>query len=137
LAANDPDSIGMLWQMVKGRSDERIILVNCRRDRADRSKQLAELVAGWECSHIVATGGLPRVFLHRALELGVPRAKLTDLGEERPPAEVYERVFGLVTGRAMVFATGNTVGYGDSLIAHFESRADGHGPTRMDTDYGR
>jgi poly-gamma-glutamate synthase PgsB/CapB len=137
LAANDPDSIGMLWQMVKARSDERIILVNCRRDRADRSKQLAELVAGWECSHIVATGGLPRVFLHRALELGVPRAKLTDLGEERPPAEVYERVFGLVTGRAMVFATGNTVGYGDSLIAHFESRADGHGPTRMDTDYGR
>jgi hypothetical protein len=123
--------------MVKARSDERIILVNCRRDRADRSKQLAELVAGWECSHIVATGGLPRVFLHRALELGVPRAKLTDLGEERPPAEVYERVFGLVTGRAMVFATGNTVGYGDSLIAHFESRADGHGPTRMDTDYGR
>jgi poly-gamma-glutamate synthase PgsB/CapB len=115
LAANDPDSIGR-------RSEERIVLVNCRRDRADRSKQLAELVAGWECSHIVATGGLPRVFLHRALELGVPKSKLTNLGEERPPAEVYERVFGLVSGRALVFATGNTVGYGNSLIAYFEER---------------
>jgi poly-gamma-glutamate synthase PgsB/CapB len=134
LAANDPDSIGMLWRMVKGRSDERIVLVNCRRDRADRSRQLAELVAGWECSHIVATGGLPRVFIHRALELGVPKAKLTDLGEERPPAEVYERVFELVrsgSGRdpirnrscpSLLFATGNTVGYGDSLIAYFEER---------------
>jgi len=122
LAANDPDSIAMLWQMVKGRSEERIVLVNCRRDRADRSRQLAELVSGWDCSHIVATGGLPRVFLHRAIELGVPREKMTDLGEERPPAEVYEQVLGLVAGHALVFATGNTVGYGDSLIACFEER---------------
>ena len=123
LAANDPDSIGMLWQMVKGQSEERIVLVNCRRDRADRSKQLAEMVARWECSHIVATGSLTRVFLHRALELGVPKVKLTDLGEERPPAEVYERVFGLVNGRALLFANGNTVGYGESLVAYFEERA--------------
>jgi poly-gamma-glutamate synthase PgsB/CapB len=135
LAANDPDSIGMLWQMVKGRSEERIVLVNCRRDRADRSRQLAELVAGWECSHIVATGGLPRVFLHRVLELGVPKAKLTDLGEERPPAEVYERVLGLVTGRALLFATGNTVGYGDSLIAYFAGRmTKGKGEMTKDED---
>ena len=84
----------------------------------------------------LAAGGLPRVFLHRALELGVPKAKLTDLGEERPPSEVYERVFGLVTGRTLLFATGNTVGYGESLIAYFESRADAHGRTRTGTDYG-
>jgi poly-gamma-glutamate synthase PgsB/CapB len=125
LAANDPDSIGKLWQMVKGRDDERIVLVNCRKDRTDRSRQLAELVAGWDCRHIVATGGLPRVFIRRALELGVPREKLTDLGEERPPAEVYERVLELVKGRALVFATGNTVGYGDNLIAYFTAKGKG------------
>ncbi len=127
LAANDPDSIGMLWQMVKDRSDERIVLVNCRRDRHDRSRQLAELVANWDCGHVIATGGIPQVFVRRALSLGVPKEKLTDLGEERPPAEVYECVMKLVKGRAMVFATGNTVGYGDSLIAFFTARSSNSG----------
>jgi len=127
LAANDPDSVSMLWQMVRARSEERIVLVNCRRDRTDRSRQLAELVSSWECSHIVATGGLPRVFLRRAQELGVPKDKLTDLGEDRPPVEVYKRVLGLAGKQALVFATGNTVGYGETLIAYFQSRGEGRG----------
>lgn len=123
LAANDPDSIRMLWQMMVGRASDRIVLVNCRRDRLDRSRQLAELVAGWDCRVIVATGGLPRVFIQRGRELGIPAAKLVDLGDERPPAEVYERVHELAGNQTMVFATGNTVGYGDSLIAFFEQRS--------------
>jgi len=123
LAANDPDSINMLWQMMLPRSPERIVLVNCRRDRQDRSRQLAELVAGWDCQRIVATGGLPQLFIRRGVEVGIPKEKMLDLGDERPPAEVYERVHELVRGQALLFATGNTVGYGDSLIAYFEERS--------------
>jgi poly-gamma-glutamate synthase PgsB/CapB len=127
LAANDPDSIGMLWQMMSGRYEARVVLVNCRRDRQERSRQLAELVAGWDCSMIVATGGLPQVFIRRGLEVGIPKVKMVDLGDERAPAEVYEKLHGLVPERAMVFATGNTVGYGESLVAYFEQRAGGAG----------
>ena len=124
LAANDPDSINMLWKMMVGRSDERIVLVNCRRDRQDRSQQLAELVAAWDCRRIVVTGGLPKVFIRRGLEVGIARERMVDLGDERPPAEVYERVHQLVERQALLFATGNTVGYGDSLISYYEQKAE-------------
>lgn len=128
MAANDPDSIAMLWEMVRGSADERIVLVNCRRDRVERSQQLAELVRQWECDAIVATGGLTRAFVRRALELGVPADKVSDLGEGREPAEVYREVFRLVRKRALVFCTGNTVGYGEMLIGYFAAkggRSDG------------
>jgi len=123
MAANDPDSIGMLWEMVKDRSEERIVLVNCRSDRQDRSKQLAELVAGWPATFFLATGGQTKVFCARAVAAGIPKERVMDLGEEREPAEVYERVLALVRGHALVYATGNTVGYGDELIAYFASKA--------------
>jgi poly-gamma-glutamate synthase PgsB/CapB len=123
LAANDPDSIAMLWQMVMLRKTERIVLVNCRRDRQERSKQLAGLIAGWDCAHIVATGGLPRIFVRRAVSMGVPEAKLTLMDDECPPADVYARVLNLVATDALLFATGNTVGYGSDLMAHFEAKA--------------
>ena len=123
MAANDPDSIAMLWDMVKARSEERIVLVNCRSDRHDRSRQLAELVARWPAAAFVATGGETRIFFRRAAEAGVAPDRIVDLGEEREPADVYERVLGLVRGHALVFATGNTVGYGDRLIGYFADRA--------------
>lgn len=122
LAANDPDSIGMLWHLVKDRCERRIVLVNCRRDRTDRSRQLAELVKDWEKDYIVVTGGLTKVFINRARQLGVPAEKMFDLGEELEPALVYEKVLRLVNERALIFATGNTVGYGEKLINFFAQK---------------
>ncbi|MEO0005296.1 MAG: poly-gamma-glutamate synthase PgsB [candidate division WOR-3 bacterium] len=122
LAANDPDSIGILWEMVKGRCENRIVLVNCRRDRADRSRQLAELVFNWDKDWIVVTGGLTRAFIQRALQLGEKRDRILDLGEEIEPAVVYEQVYKLSKERQLVFATGNTVGYGERLIGYFAGK---------------
>ncbi|MCX7732277.1 MAG: poly-gamma-glutamate synthase PgsB [candidate division WOR-3 bacterium] len=124
LAANDPDSIGMLWQMVRNRNNHRIVLVNCRRDRADRSRQLAELVKDWEYDYLVVTGGLTGVFVHRAIQVGVTREKIIDLGGEIDPAVVYDRVWSLVEQAALIFATGNTVGYGEKLINCFVSKSE-------------
>ncbi|MGQ9707534.1 MAG: poly-gamma-glutamate synthase PgsB [bacterium] len=124
LAANDPDSIGMLWQRVKDRCDYRIVLVNCRRDRADRSRQLAELVVDWRADYVAVTGGLTRAFLQRAVQVGLPKDKIVNLGDELEPALVYERVWELVRDRALIFATGNTVGYGEKLINYFATRGE-------------
>jgi len=123
LAANDPDSIARLWRMVSPRAAHRVVLVNCRADRTDRSKQLADLVAGFEAAEYVATGGLTRVFLSRARQRGVATTRLHDLGEDRPPSEVFERLGLLAEVETLVFATGNTVGYGDRLMAHFAEKA--------------
>ncbi len=146
LAANDPDSIAQLWRMVKHRDERRIVLVNCRSDRPDRSRQLADLVAGFEADAFVATGGLTRVFLRRIRRAGVDSSRLVDLGNERPPAEVLQGVFGLVGSggtrsqsqdqdgigscpypAALLFATGNTVGYGEELMRYFVGNRAGHG----------
>lgn len=119
LAANDPDSIGMLWRMVEGRSEDRIVLVNCRKDRLDRSRQMAELVHGFAARAYVATGSLTKVFLHRCRELGIPDDRLVDLGDEMAPKEVFEWMEGLIEDSTLVFACGNTVGYGEELTAYF------------------
>jgi poly-gamma-glutamate synthase PgsB/CapB len=128
LAANDPDSIGMIWQLVKNRDKQRIVMVNCRTDRQDRSRQMAELVAGFGADWYVATGGTTRVFLRRAAEFGIPKHRLRDLGENQAPAEVYQRLFDLVRTEALVFACGNTVGYGEELAGYFvrAGGASGH-----------
>jgi poly-gamma-glutamate synthase PgsB/CapB len=120
LAANDPDSILILWEMMKGRKSERIVLVNCRADRTDRSRQLAELCAErFDADYYLATGSLTAVFVRTALNKGLPANKVVDLGDELPPAAVFSAVGKLIEGDALIFATGNIVGYGDSLVQYF------------------
>lgn len=123
LAANDPDSIQKLWSMVSTRAERRVVLVNCRRDRIDRSRQLAELVTHFPALVYIATGGLTRFFLRKAVEAGIGSERLIDLGEERDPAEVFARVCEFVRGRTLLFATGNTVGYGERLISYFVAQS--------------
>jgi poly-gamma-glutamate synthase PgsB/CapB len=124
LAANDPDSIALLWRATVNRKVERIVLVNCRADRTDRSRQLAELCAReLEADYYVASGGLTGVFVRKATQEGIARTKVIDAGD-RPVAEVYRVVRDLVRGDAMVFATGNVVGYGGELIEYFSRKGD-------------
>jgi poly-gamma-glutamate synthase PgsB/CapB len=121
-AANDPDSIAMLWEKAKDRKDERIVLVNCRDDRADRSKQLGELVAtSFPANFYVATGFLTSVFVRSAIGHRIPKNKIIDLGGKNP-AEIYPKIFELVQKDALVFATGNTVGFGETLINYFATK---------------
>ncbi|MBN2537338.1 poly-gamma-glutamate synthase PgsB [candidate division WOR-3 bacterium] len=129
LAANDPDSIGMIWRLVSPRYPLRAVLVNCRADRQERSRQLAELVAGWEAERYIATGGLTRVFIQRLRRLGVSPDRVLDLGDERPVAGVVGRVFELAgTGKPlMLFCCGNTVGYGRELTDRFVGETSGSG----------
>lgn len=122
LAANDPDSIHMLWQRVENIASEKIVLVNCRDDRADRSVQLGELTAlKFKADWYVATGFLTMAYIRKATSLGLDKNKIIDLGE-KTPAQIYEKVVALVNKDAMVFATGNIVGFGDSVIEYFSGK---------------
>lgn len=119
LAANDPDSIGLLWEKVQDRKPERIVLVNCRSDRADRSIQLAELVAKkFDANFYVATGFLTQPFIRKAINSGIGREKLIDLGNKSVES-IYKKIWELVKSDCLVFATGNIVGFGETLIQYF------------------
>ncbi|MEO0108498.1 MAG: poly-gamma-glutamate synthase PgsB [candidate division WOR-3 bacterium] len=124
LAANDPDSIARLWAMMKGRRPERIVLVNCRADRTDRSRQLAELCAReFDAKCFVITGGLTAVFERAATRQGIPRSRLVNLGDNLEPEKVYDGVLRCIDHDALIFATGNIVGYGSSLVDYFAAKA--------------
>jgi poly-gamma-glutamate synthase PgsB/CapB len=119
LAANDPDSILQLWEKFKDMKEEKIVLVNCRDDRPDRSIQLGELVAQkFQARWYVATGQLTMAFVKKAVSSGIPKDKIVDLGN-KTPAEIYNRILELVDKPALIFATGNTVGFGETIIEYF------------------
>jgi poly-gamma-glutamate synthase PgsB/CapB len=126
MAANDPDSIMMLWTMCLNRFQteckEVIVLINCRDDRADRSKQLGELCAQkMPANYYLATGFLTSVFIRSALNNGIAKDKIIDLGG-KSPAEIYAKTFQLIEKDGLVFATGNTVGFGEMLINYFAQK---------------
>ncbi|MEO0091238.1 MAG: poly-gamma-glutamate synthase PgsB [candidate division WOR-3 bacterium] len=122
LAANDPNSIFLLWERVKHLADERIVLVNCRDDRADRSLQLGELTAQKiPADWYVATGFLTMPYIKKAQMLGVPKEKIINL-EGKTPDQIYARVLNLVKKSALIFATGNIVGFGETVINYFAQK---------------
>lgn len=66
-AANDPLSTAQLWQKVLDKLldvDEVVGLVNCRDDRGDRSRQMAEAITEWQRNkHLLAIGSGTEIFL--------------------------------------------------------------------------
>lgn len=122
LAANDPNSILQLWGKFVNDTDDKIVLVNCRDDRADRSIQLGELVAQkFKARWYVATGALTMAFIKKAISAGLDRDKIVDLGN-KSPAEIYKNILELITQPTLIFATGNTVGFGETIIEYFAKK---------------
>ena len=130
-AANDPDSTLMIWKRLglhaSADGTKRIVLANCRRDRTHRSSQLADLMSsgGLAADHVVLTGDDTRIVAAQVVSRGVPAERVSDLGG-LDAERVYERVLGLVDGRAIVVGIGNIVGLGEEIALHFRNRAVSH-----------
>lgn len=130
-AANDPDSTLLIWKRLGLEHAEpgvkRIVLANCRDDRLQRSGQIAEFVAKRvEADHAVLTGLGTELVAYQAVQQGLPRPRISDLGG-RSAEEVYERVLSLVEDRAVIVGIGNIVGLGEEIVLHFKNRAVSHG----------
>ena len=59
--------------------------------------------------------------MRQAIARGIPKEKVVDAGG-KSEEKVYATVLGLVRQDAMVFATGNIVGYGAELIDYFAGK---------------
>jgi len=129
-AANDPDSTLLIWKRLGlDRAQDgvgRLVLANCRKDRLQRSGQIAELVAKrLVADHVVLSGQGTSLVAFQAVAQGLPRERLTDLGG-RSAEDVYEHLLGLVQGQAVVVGIGNIVGLGEEIVLHFQNRAIAH-----------
>jgi len=125
-AANDPDSYRILWRrLVAAEPDveQRIVVVNCRDDRPDRSRQLGELAA--ELTTVdrwFLVGSGTEVFARAAVTAGVPVDRIyTMVGE--PLEKMFERIVSSSGASSLVFGVGNIKGDGKNLDEYFQNRA--------------
>lgn len=118
MAANDPESICQIWETIEKTTVEINVLINCRDDRIDRSFRIAELIKERiSADHYILTGRGTHVLV-RALKKSIDNEKIHDLGNRKPNAAVAY-ITEIVNDNSLIFAIGNTVGYGMELSREF------------------
>lgn len=125
-AANDPESTERIWNMALERYTDvkkRIAIFNCRADRPDRSKQLAEVIAHWQpADHYLLIGSGTYIFAKYAVSSGLNSQKLS-MAEGHPVDEIFERVIDLAGRSALVMGMANIGGPGLELVRYFRNRS--------------
>lgn len=127
-AANDPDSTLLVWNKIRdeiGFNGIRIVLLNTRQDRLDRSKQLAEMVAkkiNDEVDFLMLIGQSTEVVETMSSHYGLPRNKIINLGWTAPE-KVFEKVLSVTVKEASIVAIGNMGGRGAETAEYFENRS--------------
>jgi poly-gamma-glutamate synthase PgsB/CapB len=123
-SANDPESIALIWDKVRKRTEEKIVLVNTRRDRIIRSKQLGKLIAEHiDASYYIVTGTFVKAFISSAVRAGLPKERLENL-EGRSVETIYQAIKDRTQERAIVFAMGNFVNFGWEITNYFAERSE-------------
>jgi len=124
-AANDAESTETIWNISLKRNAEctkRIMVINCREDRPDRSYQLGSVLAKWEPADdyfVIGTGTYS--FIRTAIKFGIHAKKIVDLESEGVP-EIFEKIVERSDNKTLVFGAGNIKGVGLELVRYFTNR---------------
>lgn len=125
-AANDPESTGRIWRDAALRFPEaqkKIALVNCRADRADRSRQLGEACLSWGLAdHYVLIGTGTYIFAKAAIDEGLDPSRIT-YAEDRRTEEVFETLVELSGTSALIIGLANIGGMGLDVVRFFKNRS--------------
>lgn len=123
-AANDPESTTQIWMSMCdqfGEVSQRVVVMNCRVDRPDRSRTMADVCATWPAvDHFVVIGTGTDVFLRGLLRQQVSADKIICLGSAEP-TEVIEALSQTASQGVMMMGIGNVHGSGMSLVDFFEN----------------
>lgn len=123
-AANDPVSTKMLWDKLYTKylsCDKKVLVVNCRADREDRSKQIAEAILTWEKPDLVVLIGTGTdVFVSfykkyaKSLEKNMAQ---TVVCEGMKPIEILEKMASVQPAKSyMLVGVGNIKDIGMELV---------------------
>lgn len=125
-AANDPESTGRIWEMAVKRHagySRRVMVINSRGDRPDRSKQLAEALSSWTAAdRYVLMGTGVYILLKTAVSKGMDPSMFF-YAEHMPVSRIFEEIIGLAGPSGMVMGIGNIGGQGLELVRYFNNRA--------------
>jgi len=93
-------------------------MVNCRSDRIDRSFQMARLIRDRLPADNYILTGTGTEILSRELHKTLEGEKILDAGRKTPTDAVHT-IADFVADDSLIFAIGNTVGYGAELVENF------------------
>jgi len=124
-AANDPDSYVVIWDLLKPfmtPAKKLVVVINCRKDRIQRTESLADLIARRiTADHFILAGELTSALQHRAIAMGLPASRISN-----PPnasaEQVFEEVLSHSGENSLVIGIGNIVGFGEEIVAYFTNR---------------
>ena len=129
-AANDPESTESLWETAFNRfpdADRRVMVMNCREDRPDRSEIMGAAIGNWSAAdQVVVIGTGTEIFMKAARKSGVDPAKLICLGQVESSEEVAEAIAcdeALCEPGVMVMGIGNVKNGGFALDQFFEEHS--------------
>ena len=125
-AANDPESTERIWRMALERHPDvskRIAVFNCRADRPDRSRQLAEVISTWPLAdHYLLIGSGTYIFAKFATESGIDPLKIS-FGEALRVDEIFEMIVELSGPSSLVMGMANIGGPGLTVTRYFNNRS--------------
>jgi gamma-polyglutamate synthase len=125
-AANDPVATERVWNLALERHrecDTRLMVLNCRLDRSDRSRQLGLALPHWApADQYFLVGSGTFALARTAVRAGLSPLKLTPL-EGEPPATVFEELMDATGRNALVVGAGNIAGIGLELVRYFQHRS--------------
>ena len=124
-SANDPESTERLWNMAIEQFpevDKKILIVNCRLDRPNRSEQFGEVCVKWKpADHYILIGTGTYFFARAAISQGLPEAKLF-FAEKQSDSDLFETIVELSEKSCLVAGIVNIKGQGLSLVRFFRNR---------------
>ena len=126
-AANDPESTGMIWNMALDKHPDvqvRIMIINSRIDRPDRSRQLGEALVRWPRADRYILIGTGSHFLVRyAVKAGIDARQFIN-AEDLDTELIFEEILKHCKKSSLVMGIGNIAGNGLELITYFKNRSE-------------
>jgi poly-gamma-glutamate synthase PgsB/CapB len=135
-AANDPESTAGIWETAFDRFPSmrrRIAVMNCRSDRPERSKSMAEASAHWRGVDLfLVTGTGTESFIRPLIAAGVEPDRVIGLGTASAK-RIASEIAKLPAERTLIVGMGNIASSGMELADFFE-RAESS-TTSVSTEY--
>lgn len=125
-AANDPESTGRIWQMVREAHPEverTVAVFNMRADRPARTLQLAQDATFWRAADsVVLMGTGAYLFGRAAQDVGFDIGRLV-YAETGGVEAIFEHIVGACGRTTLVVGMGNIGGDGLALVRFFRNRS--------------
>ena len=126
-AANDPESSETIWRIAlerHARLERKIMVINTRADRPDRSRRLGEAIPGWPPAHkyLVIGSGTYRL-VKPAINGGIHPSLILN-AEGSTVERVFEEIVRISGRSAMIMGIGNIANPGLELVTYFQNRAE-------------